>query len=117
MSAEQPGGSAGRPAYLRIAADLRVLIARGELAPGAQVPAIAVLEDRYGVSSTVVRAAVRALHDEGLVRTYPGKGTFVEGRDAQLDVPADGMDVSRHLRLIYRRLADIDARLTQLEGR
>jgi DNA-binding GntR family transcriptional regulator len=108
----QPTGS---PAYQQIAGDLRAEILRGDLAVGEQVPALGVLESRYGVSSTVVRAALKVLREEGLVVTHPGKGTFVQA--AQSVLAADDGDVRQHLRLIYDRLVEIDERLMRLEDK
>jgi len=67
----------GRPAYLQVADDLRVGIAKGTYAPGSQLPSYDALMKRYGVSITVIRSAIRELRTESLVRTHQGKGVFV----------------------------------------
>jgi GntR family transcriptional regulator of vanillate catabolism len=62
---------------------LRELIVGGELAPGARVPELALVE-RLGVSRTPVRAALLKLLDEGLLDALPGGGfavkAFTEGQ-------------------------------------
>jgi GntR family transcriptional regulator len=68
---------AGRPAYQELADDLRRRIASGEYPVGSAVPSTAKLAKAYGVSSTVVRAAVNQLRVAGLVVGRPGKGVFV----------------------------------------
>ncbi len=70
-------GPVGQPAYQQVAADLRRLIAAGGLAVGSAIPSTAELTRRYGVSSTVARAAVARLRADGLVIGQPGKGVFV----------------------------------------
>ncbi len=67
----------GTPAYIQIADALRADIAKGRFAPGSQLPSYGDLMERYGVSVTVARSAIRELRSEGLVRTHQGKGVFV----------------------------------------
>lgn len=65
------------PAYLRIAADIRARVAAGELQPGDKVPSVAQLVERYGLSTSSVRAAIDRLQAEGLVERRRGSGTYV----------------------------------------
>jgi len=67
----------GRPAYQQIAVDLRQKIAAGEFAVGSAIPSTAQLTRSYGVSSTVVRAAVGQLRADGLLLGQPGKAVYV----------------------------------------
>jgi len=67
----------GRPAYQQVADELRQKIAGGELTVGSVIPSTAQLTKTYGVSSTVVRAAVAQLRADGLLLGQPGKGVFV----------------------------------------
>lgn len=67
----------GTPAYIQIADALRADITKGRFAPGSQLPSYGDLMERYGVSVTVARSAIRELRSEGLVRTHQGKGVFV----------------------------------------
>ncbi|MFY9676391.1 MAG: FadR/GntR family transcriptional regulator [Terriglobales bacterium] len=55
-------------------------ILRGELKPGDQLPAERDLAQRFGVSRTAVREAVKTLSEKGLVEAYSGRGTFVIDR-------------------------------------
>src|SRR5687768_13965097 len=52
-------------------------ILNGTYAPGSQLPTEAELGELLGVSRTVVREALRALEDEGLIDRRHGVGTFV----------------------------------------
>ena len=67
----------GRPAYQQIADDLRRKIAEGEIPVGSAIPSTAELTRTYGVSTTVIRAAVAQLRADGLLVGQPGKGVYV----------------------------------------
>ncbi|MFJ7909843.1 winged helix-turn-helix domain-containing protein [Kitasatospora sp. NPDC096204] len=68
----------GEPAYLQLADDLRERIRSGELASGSPLLSTRKLMDHYGVSSTVVKAAIALLRSEGYVVGHQGKGVFVQ---------------------------------------
>jgi len=51
-------------------------ITRARIAAGARLPSEAELARRFGVHRHTVRQALKALADEGLVRTEHGRGTF-----------------------------------------
>jgi GntR family transcriptional regulator len=68
------------PVYLQLAAILRGQIQRGELAPRQPLPSESYLVGRYGVARGTARRAVEVLRDEGLVRTIPQRGTYVNER-------------------------------------
>src|SRR5712675_1898854 len=63
--------------YEQIVQQIEESILKGALKPGDQLPAERDLAQRFGVSRTAVREAVKALHEKGLVEAYPGRGTFV----------------------------------------
>ncbi|MET8808150.1 GntR family transcriptional regulator [Streptomyces sp. NPDC004546] len=65
------------PAYKRLADELRSQIASGKLQVGAALPSASQLVKAHGVSTTVVRDALRILREEGLVYGQPGKAVFV----------------------------------------
>ncbi len=74
------------PTYQRIAAEWAELIDSGRLTDGDQLPTRPELEERYGVSRQVIRDALALLHQEGYVRSFPAKGTFVH-RLPRVDLP------------------------------
>jgi DNA-binding GntR family transcriptional regulator len=81
-------GPIARPAlYQEVAARLRGLIYRGELAPGARLEEQA-LARGFGISRTPLREALKVLHAEGLVRLTPRRGAFVAGELTQEDLDA-----------------------------
>ncbi len=74
-----------RPLHIEAAERLRDLISRGILAPGARLNE-RVLTERFGISRTPLREAIRMLASEGLVRLLPHRGaevTIITHRDAQ----------------------------------
>jgi GntR family transcriptional regulator len=66
-----------RPPYRQIAANLRRLIAAGQLPPGEKLPSETELISHYGVARMTVRQALQELRGEGLVVAEHGKGVFV----------------------------------------
>ncbi|MGH3549275.1 MAG: GntR family transcriptional regulator [Pseudonocardiaceae bacterium] len=66
-----------RPAYQRVADDLRQAIAAGTYQPGDQLPTLAELTTRYTIAVMTARDAIRHLATEGLVVSRQGKGAYV----------------------------------------
>ena len=58
-------------------------ILSNQLKPGDQLPAERDLAQRFGVSRTAVREAVKTLREKGLVEAYSGRGTFVTNGTSQ----------------------------------
>ncbi len=63
--------------YEQIVQQIEESIVKGSLKAGDQLPAERELAQRFGVSRTAVREAVKALREKGLVEAYSGKGTFI----------------------------------------
>lgn len=63
--------------YEQIVEQIEESILKGALKPGDQLPAERDLAERFGVSRTAVREAVKALREKGLVEAYSGRGTFI----------------------------------------
>ncbi|GAA1859582.1 hypothetical protein GCM10009836_44750 [Pseudonocardia ailaonensis] len=74
------------PPYRQIAAHLRSQIVGR--APGTKLPSESQLTSHYGVARMTVRAAMRALQDDGLVRSRQGAGVFVVDPAATSDPAA-----------------------------
>jgi DNA-binding FadR family transcriptional regulator len=68
--------------YRQIAEQLRSLIATGEFAPGARLPAERDLAKQLGVSRPSVREALIALEVEGVIDVRTGSGIYVRAADA-----------------------------------
>lgn len=61
----------------QVVEQIRQLIQRGELPPGAHLPSVRDLASRFGVSQSTVREAIQVLSALGLVDVRHGRGTFV----------------------------------------
>jgi GntR family transcriptional regulator len=68
---------AADPPWRQLAAILREKIKSGEIT--GRLPGEKALMQEYGLALATVRKSVKALRDEGLVRTVAGWGTFVAG--------------------------------------
>jgi DNA-binding GntR family transcriptional regulator len=65
-----------RPLHEEVADRLRELITRGDLAPGQRLNE-RLLTERFGISRTPLREAVKLLSSEGLVKLLPNRGAIV----------------------------------------
>jgi GntR family transcriptional regulator, transcriptional repressor for pyruvate dehydrogenase complex len=63
--------------YEQIVQQIEESIVKGALKPGDQLPSERELAQRFGVSRTAVREAVKALREKGLVEAFSGRGTFI----------------------------------------
>lgn len=69
---------AQQPVWRQIRTNLAHEIASGQRPGGSMLPTEAALSRHYGVNRHTIRRALKALADEGLVRSEQGRGTFVE---------------------------------------
>jgi GntR family transcriptional regulator, transcriptional repressor for pyruvate dehydrogenase complex len=63
--------------YEQLTDNIKTQIINGELISGDKLPNERELSEKFGVSRTVVREAMKALAQEGLIEVRPGRGTFV----------------------------------------
>jgi GntR family transcriptional repressor for pyruvate dehydrogenase complex len=73
--------------YEHIVEQIRALIREGRWAPGDQIPPERELAERFKVSRTSVREALRALEMQGVIDSRQGGGTFVRTADIETLVP------------------------------
>jgi DNA-binding transcriptional regulator YhcF (GntR family) len=77
-----------RPIYLQVADEIKALIVREVLPPGAALPPVRQLATDLGVNLNTVAVAYRALRDEGLISIRHGSGAVVEVRPAKATTKA-----------------------------
>lgn len=75
-AAPRPEPIARASLHEKITARLRDMIMEGELLPGARVPE-RVLCERFGISRTPLREALKVLASEGLLELHPNRGATV----------------------------------------
>lgn len=80
-----------RKLYEQVVERIRDQILAGELRSGDQLPNERALGERFGVSRTVVREAMKTLIENGLVEVRRGQGTFI------VDGTADALKQSLRL--------------------
>jgi len=86
--------------YEQIVQQIEESILNGALKPGDQLPAERDLAQRFGVSRTAVREAVKTLREKGLVEAFSGRGTFITDGTSQA----------------VKQSLDLHARIAQQEG-
>lgn len=75
-------------AHDRVVSSLGTAIVNGDIAPDEDLDVVA-LQERFAVSRTVVREALRVLAAKGLVGARPRRGTFVAPREQWALLDAD----------------------------
>jgi DNA-binding transcriptional regulator YhcF (GntR family) len=99
--------------YLRIAAEIRSRITRGELRPGDRVPSTRQITQKWGVAMATATKVIAVLRDEGVVEARPGAGTVV--RAATSREPAS-KTVSRPVELSRDRIVRAGMAVADAEG-
>lgn len=69
--------------YEQIVSQIEESLLSGTLKPGDQLPPERELAQRFGVSRTAVREAIRALREKGLVEAFAGRGTFITNASSE----------------------------------
>lgn len=65
------------PIYQQVAHIIRERIESGQIQPNRPVPSVVQLVQEFGIARGTAIKALDALRAAGLVRTVPGRGTFV----------------------------------------
>jgi len=100
------------PAYRRLARAIAEAIRQGEINEGASLPTERALAGSTGLSRVTVRAAYRALAEDGLVETRAGSGNYVRGGLQALEQPlwllsSFSEDMAQHGRDATNRVLDL----------
>lgn len=77
VATDAVSGSNDLPLHRQLTALLQHSIAEGSLPPGSHLPTEAALQEKFGVSRSVVRQALAALTAEGLIQRGRGRGSVV----------------------------------------
>jgi DNA-binding GntR family transcriptional regulator len=73
------------PAYKHLADQLHTLILKEGLQAGDELPSISEIQGRWDYSDTVVRAALRELDTDGIIKRRQGKRALILRRPDQPD--------------------------------
>jgi len=65
------------PIYLQIVAQVKSMVASGVLKPGDQLPTVREVAADLRINFNTTARAYRLLHDEGVISTQQGRGTYV----------------------------------------
>lgn len=69
--------SSGVPIYLQVKKQIMDLIRNGTLKVGTKMPTERELSDKLGISRNTISSAYKELEQEGVLKSYQGRGTFV----------------------------------------
>ncbi len=79
---------ADMPLFAQITRAIVADVARGRLRPGDRLPGSRTMAGTLGVHRNTVLAALDELHAQGVVRTEPARGTFIDGAAARVRTPS-----------------------------
>ncbi|MBN1440772.1 MAG: GntR family transcriptional regulator [Anaerolineales bacterium] len=65
------------PIYLQIVEQVKSMVASGVLAPGSQLPTVREVAAELCINFNTAARAYRLLHEEGIISTQQGRGTYV----------------------------------------
>ena len=74
----------GKPIYEQITAQIKAMIASGELPEGTMLPSMRLLAKELRISVITTKRAYTDLERDGFIETVAGKGSFVAGRNLEL---------------------------------
>ncbi|GAA4846304.1 GntR family transcriptional regulator [Kitasatospora terrestris] len=110
-----------RAPYVQVADILRAEIASGVHQPGAKLPSVKKLAERFGIAEMTVHSGLRVLREEGLIVASPGRGTFVRSDvdPAAFDASSAsvGGDVRSQVEHLASQVEQLVARVAELERR
>ncbi|MFE6493353.1 GntR family transcriptional regulator [Streptomyces sp. NPDC057748] len=69
-----------RPKWRQVADIIRTRIAKGTYPPGSRVPSVVQLTEEFGIAAVTAQKVMRALREEGAIRTERGMGSYVTDR-------------------------------------
>ncbi len=82
------------PIYLQIVEQVKSMVASGILKPGDQLPTVREVAADLRINFNTAARAYRLLHDEGMISTQQGRGTYVleapPPAEAEADLNATG---------------------------
>lgn len=93
------------PIYSQLVEQVKQLVATGHLKPGDQLPTVRQLAADLRVNFNTIARAYRLLHDEGVISTQQGRGTFI------LEQPLPAHSEQRKLR--RAKLAELTERFLE----
>ncbi len=65
------------PIYVQIFEHVKAMVAAGTLDPGSQLPTVREMAAELRINFNTVARAYRLLHEEGVISTQQGRGTYV----------------------------------------
>jgi GntR family transcriptional regulator len=74
----------GKPVYLQIVDQVKTAAAAGSILAGEALPSIRPLAETLKLNRNTIAKAYAELEDQGVIETFPGKGSFVTANHSPL---------------------------------
>ena len=75
--------SSGEPIYQQISSQIKAMMMNGTLQEGDALPSMRTLAMQLRISVITTKRAYEDLERDGFIESYPGKGSFVKGQNAE----------------------------------
>ncbi|MGP3924754.1 GntR family transcriptional regulator [Streptomyces sp. 8N616] len=105
-----------RPPKVQVAAILRDEITSGSIAPGQRLDSVRALAERFNIASQTVTNALKILIDEGLIRSVPNRGYYVQTATDEPQGPPEYRAIVKRLDEVSEAVRLLTDRVAELEG-
>ena len=90
------------PIFKQISTSIKTSIYNGELEEGEALPSVRILANDLKISFLTVKRAYDELEAEGLIKTIPGKGSFIAPKNLELMKEEKLKEIQNHIEEIYK---------------
>lgn len=105
-----------RPPKVQVAAILRDEIASGQIEPGQRLDSVRSLAERFNIASQTVTNALKILIDEGIIRSVPNRGYFVQTPTDEPQRSPEFLALAQQLDEVSKAVRQLTDRVAELEG-
>ena len=104
------------PIYEQIIAQIKGMIASGEIASGEALPSVRTMAKDLRISALTVKKAYDLLEEEGLAQTVHGKGTYVTGLSREMMAETQRREIEGDLERVVEKARHFGLSAEEING-